>query len=200
MNWASAPRPRRFLVRLAAAGLCLVLVALVAQPVLVSPLLAQAGRYGLVWWTIDGGGGASDGGIYHLGGTAGQPDAGVLSGGAFTIRGGFWSAAPGGLAPSATPTDAPPIPSGTATPTSTPTNSPTSTVTSTATDTPTDAPSRTPTPTDTPAPTATLTSQPEPTATPTPSATATQSAASRILLPWLACGTQVGQGQPNRGR
>jgi hypothetical protein len=54
---------------------------------------AQRG-YDLSWWTVDGGGGisSSDGG-YSLGGTAGQPDAGLLSGDTFTLAGGFW---PGG--------------------------------------------------------------------------------------------------------
>jgi hypothetical protein len=57
--------------------------------------LAQAqsgGVYDLSWSTVDGGGGsASAGGSYTLGGTAGQPDAGVLSGGDYAILGGFWS-------------------------------------------------------------------------------------------------------------
>jgi len=41
-------------------------------------------------WTIDGGGGALAGGPWTLRGTFGQPDAGVLSGLNFTLRGGFW--------------------------------------------------------------------------------------------------------------
>ena len=32
----------------------------------------------------------SAGGAYTLGGTVGQPDAGVLEGGAYTLAGGFW--------------------------------------------------------------------------------------------------------------
>jgi len=57
--------------------------------------LAQAGGgYDLTWSTIDGGGATfSASGGYELGGTIGQPDAGVLSGGSYTLRGGFWSAA-----------------------------------------------------------------------------------------------------------
>jgi hypothetical protein len=52
--------------------------------------LAQGG-YELSWWTVDGGGGTwSSGGGYTLGGTAGQPDAGVLAGGGYTLGGGFW--------------------------------------------------------------------------------------------------------------
>ena len=56
------------------------------------PVLAQSGGgYDLSWWTVDGGGGTSStGGGYSLGGTAGQPDAGVLSGGVYALAGGFW--------------------------------------------------------------------------------------------------------------
>jgi hypothetical protein len=43
------------------------------------------------WHTIDGGGGTSTGGVYSVGGTIGQPDAGAMSGGAYTLQGGFWS-------------------------------------------------------------------------------------------------------------
>ena len=69
------------------------------------PALAQSGGgyqvarsgYDLTWSTVDGGGGTfSTGEGYSLGGTAGQPDAGVLSGGGYTLAGGFWGAgAPG---------------------------------------------------------------------------------------------------------
>jgi hypothetical protein len=55
------------------------------------PVLAQSvGGYDLSWSTTDGGGGSSSGGIFDLTGTAGQPDAGVMSGGDFTLAGGFW--------------------------------------------------------------------------------------------------------------
>src|ERR1043166_9653052 len=44
------------------------------------------------WFTIDGGGGASTGGVYSVSGTIGQPDAGgPLSGGQYSLTGGFWS-------------------------------------------------------------------------------------------------------------
>jgi hypothetical protein len=52
-------------------------------------LCAQA-QYALDWWTIDGGGGQSTGGAYSVSGTIGQPDAGRMSGGSFTLEGGFW--------------------------------------------------------------------------------------------------------------
>jgi len=59
---------------------------------LASVALAQlGGGYDLTWNTIDGGGYTfSEGGGYSLGGTVGQPDAGVLSGGGYTLAGGFW--------------------------------------------------------------------------------------------------------------
>jgi hypothetical protein len=40
---------------------------------------------------VDGGGGASTGGVYSVSGTIGQADAGTMSGGQFTLVGGFWS-------------------------------------------------------------------------------------------------------------
>jgi len=71
---------------------CLVLLAAV-------PALAQSGGiYDLSWSTVDGGGGTfSTGGVFSLGGTAGQPDAGLMNGGVYTLGGGFW----GGGAPAA---------------------------------------------------------------------------------------------------
>jgi hypothetical protein len=57
------------------------------------PDLRQGGAasYGLTWWTVDGGGTTlSRGDGYALGGTIGQPDAGVLRGGGYTLAGGFW--------------------------------------------------------------------------------------------------------------
>jgi hypothetical protein len=43
------------------------------------------------WFTIDGGGGTSTGGVYSVSGTIGQPDAGILTGGPYTLVGGFWA-------------------------------------------------------------------------------------------------------------
>jgi len=51
--------------------------------------LAQSG-FEISWWTVDGGGGSAGGTGYRLSGTLGQPDAGRLTGGAFTLGGGFW--------------------------------------------------------------------------------------------------------------
>ncbi len=52
---------------------------------------APAQTFSLDWWTVDGGGGTSAGGVYSVSGAVGQPDAGVMSGGEFTLVGGFWS-------------------------------------------------------------------------------------------------------------
>ncbi len=62
---------------------------------LASIALAQSGGgYDLTWNTIDGGGYTfSTGGGYSLGGTIGQADAGAMTGGAFTLAGGFWGGA-----------------------------------------------------------------------------------------------------------
>jgi hypothetical protein len=55
--------------------------------------------YDLSWWTVDGGGATFSGGGhaaalpgagYTLGGTLGQPDAGLLTAGDYTLGGGFW--------------------------------------------------------------------------------------------------------------
>ena len=63
----------------------------------VSVVLAQVGGgYDLTWSTIDGGGTTSScGGSYSLNGTIGQADAGTLSGGSYTLVGGFWGGASG---------------------------------------------------------------------------------------------------------
>jgi hypothetical protein len=53
-------------------------------------LEARSQNFSIDWFTIDGGGGTSTGGVYTVTGTIGQPDAGRMSGGNFTIEGGFW--------------------------------------------------------------------------------------------------------------
>jgi hypothetical protein len=67
-------------------GACCLLLATVA--------LASAqgdGGYDLSWWTVDGGGATfNHGGGYTLGGTAGQPEPGLLTGGDYALGGGFW--------------------------------------------------------------------------------------------------------------
>ena len=52
---------------------------------------ALAQTYSIDWFTIDGGGGTSTGGAYSLSGTIGQPDAGEpMTGGNYSLIGGFW--------------------------------------------------------------------------------------------------------------
>jgi hypothetical protein len=53
------------------------------------PATAQT-NYTIDWFTMDGGGGTCTNGVYTLSGTLGQPDAGTMSGGNFTLHGGFW--------------------------------------------------------------------------------------------------------------
>jgi len=55
------------------------------------PMMAFAQSYSIDWFTIGGGGGTSTGGVYSVSGTIGQPDAGKMSGGNFSLDGGFWS-------------------------------------------------------------------------------------------------------------
>jgi len=63
---------------------CVVLVTLACQ--------ASAQTYSIDWYTIDGGGGTSTGGVYSVSGTIGQPDAGALmTGGNYSLQGGFWA-------------------------------------------------------------------------------------------------------------
>ncbi len=72
---------------------------------LTSVTLAQSGGgYDLSWSTVDGGGGTSEGGGYTLFSIAGQPDTGPsMSGGNYTLAGGFWGAGGQGESPEGTP-------------------------------------------------------------------------------------------------
>jgi hypothetical protein len=56
-------------------------------------LAAANPDFSIPWWTVDGGGGTSQGGDFSLSGTAGQPDTAALQGGDFTLQGGFWAGA-----------------------------------------------------------------------------------------------------------
>jgi hypothetical protein len=50
--------------------------------------------YDLSWWTVDGGGSVNlESGGYSLSATIGQPDAGTLSNGGYSLGGGFWAGA-----------------------------------------------------------------------------------------------------------
>jgi hypothetical protein len=55
-------------------------------------LSTRAQTYAINWFTIDGGGGTSTGGVYSVSGTIGQPDAGgPMTNGQYAITGGFWA-------------------------------------------------------------------------------------------------------------
>jgi hypothetical protein len=134
------------------------LAVLVAASALLSSAasLAQTG-YALRSNTVDGGGTVdASGGPRRLGGTTGQPDAGVLANGTYQINGGFW----GGIV-GATPV----------TPSPTATGMSSATATRTATNTPTRTPTQPVTLTATPssaAPTASRTASSTPSATAVP--------------------------------
>src|SRR5262249_18147916 len=71
--------------------------AIVALAIVLASAAASAQMLDIPWYTVDGGGGGSAGGTFSLTGTIGQPDASSfatpMSGGAFTVVGGFWPAA-----------------------------------------------------------------------------------------------------------
>ena len=72
----------------------------VAMLFAISLASAQSDEVDLAWVTIDGGGAVStDGTQYSLSGTIGQPDAGSMLSGAYTLTGGFWGGATGSGAP-----------------------------------------------------------------------------------------------------
>jgi len=53
---------------------------------------AAAQTYTIDWYTIDGGGGTSTGGVYSVIGTIGQPDAGgPMTNSQYSVTGGFWA-------------------------------------------------------------------------------------------------------------
>ncbi|MGA2279755.1 MAG: hypothetical protein ABSG80_05575 [Verrucomicrobiota bacterium] len=53
---------------------------------------APAQSYSIDWYKVSGGGGTSAGGTYQVSGTIGQHDAGgPMTGGNYSLTGGFWS-------------------------------------------------------------------------------------------------------------
>ena len=74
----------------------LLLTAMVAVLLILATLTglahALAGGYSLDWWSVDGGGGSSSANAsYSLSGSAGQPDAGLMTGTGYQLAGGFWT-------------------------------------------------------------------------------------------------------------
>jgi hypothetical protein len=59
---------------------------------LLIPTIGFAQPYSIDWYKVAGGGGTSTGGVYAVSGTIGQPDASTpLSGGNYSVTGGYWS-------------------------------------------------------------------------------------------------------------
>jgi hypothetical protein len=50
---------------------------------------AAPAQYAIDWHTIDGGGSTSTGGVFSVSGTISQPEASKMSGGSYTVDGGF---------------------------------------------------------------------------------------------------------------
>lgn len=60
--------------------------------VLLVPAAVFAQQFSIDWYKVAGGGGTSTGATFTVNGTIGQPDAGaVMSGGNFSVAGGFWA-------------------------------------------------------------------------------------------------------------
>ncbi len=64
---------------------------LTAAVLLWPAIMVHAQPYALDWHKVAGGGASSAGGLYALTGTIGQADAGSMTGGNYSIMGGFWS-------------------------------------------------------------------------------------------------------------
>jgi hypothetical protein len=60
---------------------------------LLVPAWLSAQNYSIDGSKIAGGGSVSTGGVYSVSGTIGQPDAGAMAGGNYSLVGGFWSMA-----------------------------------------------------------------------------------------------------------
>jgi len=58
---------------------------------LLLPALGIAQVYSIDWSNVDGGGGTSTGAAYSVSGTIGQPDAGLVTNGVYSVSGGYWS-------------------------------------------------------------------------------------------------------------
>ena len=70
------------------------LVALILSTLIfqLSTAFVHAQSYSVDWYKVAGGGGTSTGGTYTVSGTIGQHDAsGAMSGGNYSVTGGFWS-------------------------------------------------------------------------------------------------------------
>ena len=75
----------------------LVILSLIAFLLLAVQAVRAAGTYTLDWWTVDSGGGTSQGGTYSLSGTVGQAEPGSLNGANYSLVEGFWANLQGAL-------------------------------------------------------------------------------------------------------
>ncbi len=66
------------------------LIALFLAPLCLTHADQTSSSYTIPWHTMDGGGGYCQGGSYSLQGVMGQPDAGSMHGGKYTLSGGYW--------------------------------------------------------------------------------------------------------------
>jgi hypothetical protein len=65
-------------------------IVLVLSGLLLPRVLAQAGAYDVLFWSVNGGGGRGTGGNYTVEGTIGQPIAGQRNAGSYLVQEGFW--------------------------------------------------------------------------------------------------------------
>ena len=80
---------RRFITKHASLVTLLLLATISYQ---FSTASAHAQSYSVDWYKVAGGGGTSTGGVYAVSGTIGQHDAsGAMSGGNYSITGGYWA-------------------------------------------------------------------------------------------------------------
>ena len=77
--------------------LMFVILCLAAGSALMAAPDDTTASFAIPWSTVDGGGGTSYGGQFALSGTAGQADAGKMSGGAYVLTGGYWNSAVGAI-------------------------------------------------------------------------------------------------------
>jgi hypothetical protein len=66
-------------------------IAILGLAVLAPSARAQSTNYSINWHTTAGGGGTSTGGVYAVSGTIGQSATATMSGGNYSLTGGFWS-------------------------------------------------------------------------------------------------------------
>jgi hypothetical protein len=66
-------------------------MAILGVAILGPSVRAQSTNYSISWYTIAGGGGTSSGGNYAVSGTIGQHATASMSGGTYSLTGGFWS-------------------------------------------------------------------------------------------------------------